>query len=81
MSEEQPKPNRYPQWFSVAAFSVIALVGLTSTLKGDLSNQAKQIKWSASAMSVALTLSALAVFAHIAKDRFIGTPIEGGLVS
>ena len=74
--------GRQSHWFSVAAFSTIALVAITSTFDVDISDQTKQIKWAVSAVSISLTFSALAVFANIlVKDKFVDTPVEGGLVS
>jgi hypothetical protein len=77
--ENEEKKSRIGLWFSLGAFSTIALVAITSNLDDDLGDEPKEVKWSASAISVALGLAGLAVFAHVARDRFIGTPVEGGL--
>jgi len=79
--EENNKGNRFVGWFASAVFSTIALVAITSDMDGNLKEQDKENKWAISAVIVALTMSALAVFAHIAKDRFVGTIVEGGLAT
>jgi hypothetical protein len=80
---EDMKKERHSMWFGVAAFSTIALVAMTTDIPDgqDLGDQTKEFKWSVSAASVVVGLSALAWFAHFTKDRFAGTPVEGGLVS
>ena len=82
MTDEE-KPCRHKTWFAVAAFSTISLVSLTSSIPdgADLKDMNKEFKWSVSAASISLSLAALAWFAHAAKDRFVGTTTEGGLVS
>jgi hypothetical protein len=80
MSEMQDnvKTSRHIEWFTLTAASVIALVALTSST-GKLKDQAKEVKWAASVISISVALSGLAVLAHMAKDKFVGTPVEGGL--
>jgi hypothetical protein len=73
------KPDRRNEWFSVAAFSVIALVAITSEMEGDLGDQDKELKWSAIALIISLGVGGLAFFAHALGDRFSGTFIEGFL--
>jgi hypothetical protein len=73
--------SRQPHWFAVAAFSIIALVSMTSNFTGDISNQTKEVKWSVSAVSIALTFSSLALIATmVLKDKFVGTTMETGMV-
>lgn len=76
--QDNVKTSRHIEWFTLTAASVIALVALTSST-GKLKDQAKETKWAASVMSISVALSGLAVFAHMAKDKFVGTPVEGGL--
>jgi len=78
--------NRSSHWFAVAAFSTIALVSITTEFgdvgfEGDITDQKRETKWAVSAISVALSLSGLAVFANLLlKDKFVDTPMEGGMV-
>jgi uncharacterized membrane protein len=82
MSETNTPPaSRFVTWFSLAVFNTIALVGLNSELEQDLSDEPKEIKWCISAMIVVLCLSLLGVLAHMLRGKFIGTTMEGGLVS
>jgi hypothetical protein len=77
-----PPDGRFVTWFALAAFNTIALVALTSELSfGDLKDETTEVKWSVSSMIVTLALSILGVFAHTLKGKFVGTPMEGGLVS
>jgi Mg2+/citrate symporter len=77
---DQHNKMRLGQWFAVAAFSTIALVAMTSNFD-KIKDQKKEVKWAVSAVSIALTFSALAVFAHVLlKAKFVGTAMEGGLV-
>lgn len=79
MSTEE-KPSRGNQWFLTFLTSVIALVAITSTWK--VVGGPTYLKWAASGLAVVLGLSGLAVLAHaVVKSKFVGTPIEGGLVS
>ena len=78
MSSEES--NRFSSWFATTAFSVIALVAMTIDWEGDVGDQMKEVKWSFSAILVSLCLSGLALLAHVARDKFVGTPVEGGLV-
>jgi len=77
--------NRSSHWFAVAAFSTIALVSITTEFgdvgfEGDITDQKRETKWAVSAISVALGLSGLAVFANLLlKDKFVDTPMEGGM--
>ena len=74
--------SRHSSWFAVAAFSTVSLVALTSAIPDgvDLGDLTKEYKWSVSAASISVALAGLAWFAHMAKDRFVGTVTEGGLV-
>jgi hypothetical protein len=73
--------NRNSMWFTSCTFAIIALVAITSE-KGDITDQDKAVKWAVSAISVNIALSGLAVLAILAlKNKFIGTMMEGGLVS
>lgn len=72
--------NRWSHWFATSVFAIIALVSLTSSLENnDLKDQVTEVKWVYSALLIALLLAGLAVLAHAAKDKFIGTPVETGL--
>ena len=74
--------SRFSRWFAVVAFSSVALTALITDLPGNLSDEGKTVKWSASAISISLAMSALAWFAHmLIKDKFVGTHLEGGMVS
>jgi hypothetical protein len=75
MTEE--KKNRRNDWFSMGAFSVIALVAITSDLDGDLGDQNKETKWSAISLIIGLGIAGLAFFAHLLGKAFVGTIIEG----
>lgn len=80
MSEEScASKNRWSQWFGSLVFSIVALISLMSSWTGQLNDQVDDVKWVFSAIVVVLCLSGLAVMAHIAKDKFVGTPIEVGL--
>jgi hypothetical protein len=79
--DDQHKVRR-SQWFAVAAFSIIALVSMTSNFDDDIQDETKEVKWAVSGVSIALTFSALATIAHyLLKDKFVGKVTEGGLVS
>lgn len=71
--------NRWRHWFGTLVFSIVAIVSLTSSVSGKLTTQVTEVKWAASAIITTLCLAALAVLAHGAKDKFIGTPVETGL--
>lgn len=76
--------DRNTHWFSVAAFSTIALVSIIDEFPSgeNIKDQEKETKWAVSAVSVALIFSALAVFANLLlKEKFVGTLMEGALVS
>ena len=80
--------NRNTHWWMVAAFSTIALVAITSEFgdeggkEGNITDQTKETKWAVSAISIALALSGLTVLALLRlKDKFVDTPVEGGMVS
>ncbi len=76
-----PPATRFVSWFALAAFNVIALVALNSQLDFDLKDESKEHKWCISSMIITLTLAVLGVVGHLLRKKFIGTPIEGGLVS
>jgi hypothetical protein len=80
--QETDKDNcRGTKWFSLLTFSIIALVSLLTDV-GTVSSEPGFVKWSVSAISINLALSALAVIAGVVmKTKFFGTLIEGGLVS
>ena len=76
--------SRNSHWFSVAAFTTIALVSIVNNFPEgeDIKDQEDYTKWVVSAMSIALTFSTLGVFANLLlKDKFEGQILEGGLVS
>ena len=76
--------SRITHWFSVAAFSTIALVSIINNFPEgqDITDQEDYTKWVVSAMSIGLTFSALGVFANfLLKEKFEGQLLEGGLVS
>jgi hypothetical protein len=53
---------------------------MTSNFDGDISDQTKEVKWSVSAVSIALTLSSLSLLATIfLKDKFCNS-METGMV-
>ena len=80
--DDQEKKTRLSQWFAVAAFSTIALVSMTSNFLNKIKDEDRPSKWAVSAVSLTLTFSALAMFANILlKEKFVNTPMEGGLVS
>jgi hypothetical protein len=82
MDTSSPPDGRFVTWFALAVFNTIALVAFTSELdKGDLKDETREYKWSISSVIVTLALSILGVFGHTLKGKFVGTPIEGGLVS
>jgi hypothetical protein len=78
---DAPPASRFVTWFALAAFNTIALVALNSELENDLKDETTEHKWCISSMIVTLALSILGVFAHTLKGKFVGTPMEGGLVS
>ena len=81
-TETPPPPaSRFVIWFALAAFNVIALVALNSQLDFDLKDESTEHKWCISSMIITLTLATLGVVGHLLRKKFIGTPIEGGLVS
>lgn len=72
--------SRFNAWWLLTAFSIVVLTAVSTQTK-DLDRDAAQ-KWALAAPSVTLALGALATLAHgFARDRFVGTPIEGGLVT
>lgn len=73
--------NRRNEWFAVGAFSVIALVAITSNRDEDFGDYEEEWKWSAVSLIIALGVSGLAFFAHALGKAFVGTIIEGFLVS
>jgi hypothetical protein len=76
-----PPKSRFVAWFALAAFNVIALVALNSQLDVDLKDESKVHKWCISSMIVTLFLATLGVLGNLLRNKFIATPIEGGLVS
>jgi hypothetical protein len=80
-AEVTPPAGRFVTWFALAAFNVIALVALNSQLDFDLKDESQEHKWCISSMIITLTLAVLGVVGHSLRKKFIGTPIEGGLVS
>lgn len=80
MPEETCAANRWSQWFATLVFAIVALVSLTTSWGGQLNDQVDtDVKWAFSAIVISLCLSGLAVLAHVAKDKFVGTPVELGL--
>jgi hypothetical protein len=81
-TDATPAPaSRFVPWFALASFNVIALVALNSQLNFDLKDESKQHKWCISSMIITLFFSILGIAGHMLRKKFIGTPIEGGLVS
>jgi hypothetical protein len=81
-TDTPPTPaSRFVPWFALASFNVIALVALNSQLNFDLKDESQEHKWCISSMIITLFFSVLGVLAHMLRKKFIGTPIEGGLVS
>jgi hypothetical protein len=76
-----PPASRFVTWFALAAFNVIALVALNSQLDFDLKDESTEHKWCISSMIITLTFAVLGVLGHLLRKKFIGTSIEGGLVS
>ena len=73
--------KRHSQWFAVAAFSIIALVAMTSNFDDKITDESKEVKWAASGVTIALSFSGLAVLGHVfLKEKFVGTVIEKGMV-
>ena len=75
--------SRHTYWFSVAAFSTIVLVSFVNYFPSgeDITDQPDHTKWALSAVSIALSFSAIAVFSNLLlKERFEGKIMEGGLV-
>lgn len=87
MTEEtnnDKKLSRQTEWFVLGAFATVALSAVTSStlLEDKLPDVDKEVKWVTIVLAVTVGFSGLAFFAHLIKrDRFVGTPIEGGLVS
>lgn len=80
MADEEKK-NRRNEWFYIGAFSVIGLVSITSDMQGDLGDQDDETKWSAVSLIIGLGMATIAFFAHALGKLFVGTIIEGFLVS
>lgn len=73
--------DRFTKWFGVFVCNLIALVSFL-TQDVTVSGGPQHIQWAASALSIVFALAALAVLAHVlARTKFAGTKIEGGLVS
>lgn len=82
VDDKELHQTRNVQWFALAAFSNVALASMTSNFANDLSDETKEVKWVVSGVSVALALSTLSFIAHfVLKEKFVGTIMEGGLVS
>jgi hypothetical protein len=83
MSTEETKEKTPAPWFPAMAFNVIALAALIAPIIPDynVGDQETYVKWSVAAVSVNLGLAVLALIAAVlAKEKFSGTVIEGGLV-
>lgn len=83
MSDDNMKKTqgRHTNWLLTAAFSTVALVAMVQTYDDQLKDQDRAIKWAVSAISIALSFSALGAFSSvILKERFVSTMIEGCLV-
>lgn len=78
-AEESKLVSRHKEWFSLAVCCTIALVGLTTQVD-KVKDTNQHTKWSVSALSIAVALAAIAVFAHLLKEKFIATHVEGGMV-
>lgn len=77
---DQDKKTRQTQWFAVTAFSVIALVAMTSNFNDNIGDETKETKWAVSAVSIAFTMSSLACIANLfLKDKFVDTTMETGM--
>lgn len=73
--------NRHVHWFNSGAFATIALAAICQEF-GDIRDQTKEIKWIFAGVLIALTFSGLAIFGNmILRDKFVGTVLEGGMVS
>lgn len=76
---EQPT-SRFSLWTALTGFSVVVLADIASTTK-DEPDRSQAQRWAMAVSCISLSLGALAVLAHvIVRDRFVATPIEGGLV-
>jgi hypothetical protein len=72
---------RRGQWCALTAFSIVALVAMTSRFDSDIQSEAMETQWVASAISVVLATAALTAMAHFAlREVFVGSFVEGGLV-
>jgi hypothetical protein len=78
---DAPPASRFRMWFAFAVFNTIALVALNTELDYDLKDESQENKWCISSMVITLVLAFLGVCAHVLKGKFVGTPMEGGLVS
>jgi hypothetical protein len=80
--QQKMMTNRDVHWSMVAVSSTVALVALVTDYDGKLSDQAKEYKWAAAAISIAFSLAWIATFANLFwREKFFGTVIEGGMVS
>lgn len=77
---EETKVNRRNEWFAMGAFSIVALVSITSEMSGDLSDQEDELKWSIVSLIIGVGVAGIGFFAHALGELFVGTIIEGLLV-
>jgi hypothetical protein len=67
-------------WFTLLAYSVVALAALLWEVD-KVSDETSVNKWCVSAISISVAFSGLAVIAStFMKSKFTGTATEGGLV-
>jgi hypothetical protein len=80
MTDNTDNQGRRGQWFSLAAFTTIALASFVNDMSGDLADQRKEMKWSFSALVMALGFAFMSMVASLVlRERFSGTPMEHGM--
>jgi len=82
-NEEQPQEQecRSTKWFATMTFYVIALTSFVTHID-QVAGSPTYILWATSALSISMALAVLAVMANtVVGSKFVGTAIEGGLVS
>ena len=81
MTDNTDNQGRRGQWFSLAAFTTIALASFVNDMSGDLTDQRKEMKWSFSALVMSLAFAFMSMVASLVlRERFSGTPMEHGMV-
>ena len=73
--------TRRNEWFALTACTTIALVAFAGDMDGNMDEQDEQEKWSIWCLLLVLVIAGVGFFAHVLGTLFVGTLVEGFLVS